>query len=172
MRVSLRVVAAGDENRMVGYTALPVDLNPYRDYGRVVPAVGAVLPAPGSYDIVFDTPAGAKPGRFTFRFWENDTTPPKVRLLTPVTRPHGPIRLALRDGGSGVDPGSIAVSVGSVRPRFAFDNGILTISTKSIRPGRQPLRLVVSDFQETRNQENVGPVLPNTRTVNTSVLVR
>ena len=55
-----------------------MNLNPYQRYGRVEPVVGAVLPAPGSYDFVFDTPAGARPGKFTFRVWVNDVTPPSV----------------------------------------------------------------------------------------------
>ena len=51
-----RLVVAGDENRLLGFSALPVDINPYRQYGRVVPSVGAILPKAGAYDIVFDTP--------------------------------------------------------------------------------------------------------------------
>ena len=38
-------------------------------------------PNPGMYDFVFDTPTGAKPGAFEFRFWINDTSPPSIRLL-------------------------------------------------------------------------------------------
>ena len=94
VRVSPRVVVAGDENRLLGNTALPVNLNPYQDYGRIVPAVGAVSAKAGSYDFVFDTPVGGKPGKFTFRVWVNDVTPPKVRLLTPSgpRRPAGQAR--------------------------------------------------------------------------------
>ena len=46
VRVSPRLVAADDENRLVGYTGLPARLNPYEDFGRGEPVVGAVLPAP------------------------------------------------------------------------------------------------------------------------------
>src|SRR5262249_60924404 len=53
VRVSPRVVVAGDENRLLGNTALPVNLNPYQDYGRIVPAVGAVPAQAGSYDFRF-----------------------------------------------------------------------------------------------------------------------
>ena len=38
-----------------------------------------VLPAGGTYDVVFDsTNAGGRP--FTFRYWVNDVTPPKLRV--------------------------------------------------------------------------------------------
>ena len=56
--VQPRIVAAGDENRLIGFTALPLDLNPYlATYGAADPSSGAVLPARGTYDVVFDTPS-------------------------------------------------------------------------------------------------------------------
>jgi hypothetical protein len=172
VRVSPRVVVAGDENRLLGSTALPVDLNPYQDYGRIVPAVGAVLPKPGSYDFVFDTPVGAKPGKFTFRVWVNDTTPPRIRLLTRSVRAGQPIRLAVTDAGSGVDPASISATIGSRRPETTLKRGILSIPTRGVPAGARRLAITVSDYQETRNMENVGPILPNTRTLTTAVRVR
>jgi hypothetical protein len=87
VQVSPRLVAGGDENRLLGNTGLPIALNPYSNFGRAEPVVGAVLPTPGVYNVVFDTPTGAKPGPYTFRFWINDTTPPKVRLLTRTVSP-------------------------------------------------------------------------------------
>ena len=42
------------------------------------PVAGSVLPAPGEYEIVFDTRSAASAGKFQFRFWENDTRPPKL----------------------------------------------------------------------------------------------
>ena len=41
-----------------------------------------------------------------------------------------------------------------------------------LRKGRHVLRLQISDYQETRNMENVGPILPNTRILTTSFVVR
>jgi subtilisin family serine protease len=158
--VAPRLVVAGDENRLLGFTALPVDINPYRDYGRVVPSVGVVLPKPGAYDLVFDTPAGAKPGAFTFRFWINDTRPPRVRLLP--SRPRQ-VRFAVSDAGAGVDPRSIGLKVDGRLKRFTLARGVLT--GHGVRRGTHTVRLVVSDFQEPKNMEDVGPVLPNTRTL-------
>jgi subtilisin family serine protease len=166
VRVSPRLVIAGDENRLVGYTGLPVDLNPYASYGRVVPVVGAVSPVPGTYDFVFDTPAGGKPGRFTFRVWVNDVSPPGIHLLRATRQT---IRLAVIDSGSGVDPGSLALRVdGALRP-FTFTGGVLAI--RNVKPGRHRVSLRASDYQEAKNMENVGPILPNTRTFSARVRV-
>jgi subtilisin family serine protease len=163
--VAPRLVVAGDENRLLGFSALPVDINPYRDYGRIVPAVGAVLPEPGAYDFVFDTPAGASPGAFTFRFWIGDTTPPRARLL-PAR--NGAIRIGVTDAGAGVDPGSIDVRVDGHASRFTLDHGVLRVPA---RPGRHTVGLVVADYQEPKNMEDVGPVLPNTRRFTARVFV-
>ena len=171
VRVSPRLVVGDDENRLVGYTAIPVDINPYADFGRIVPAVGAVFPAPATYDIVFDTPAGAKPGKFTFRFWVNDLTPPTVRLLTRTVRVNQKIRLRVTDGGSGVDPASFIVNVDALRPSYVYKAGVLTISPGKLKRGAHRLTLVASDYQETKNMENTGPVRPNTRTFNATIVV-
>jgi subtilisin family serine protease len=167
VRIQPRLVVAGDENRLLGFTALPVGINPYRDYGRIVPAVGAILPKPGAYDFVFDTPGGAKAGAFTFRLWVNDTTPPRVR---PLVSTRGAIRIGVTDAGSGVDPGSIDITVDGEVRTYAFQRGVLTV--RGIRPGVHRVALTVADFQESKNMEDVGPVLPNTRTVSLRVNVR
>jgi subtilisin family serine protease len=165
--VAPRLVQAGDENRLVGFTGLPVDINPYRQYGRMVPSVGAVLPRPGAYDVVFDTPTGQRAGPFTFRFWVNDTTPPRVRALPSRV---GTIRFALTDAGAGVDPGSIEVTVdGQGRADPVFRDGILSVA--GIARGTHRVTVVVADYQEPKNMEDVGPVLPNTRRFSGRVFV-
>jgi subtilisin family serine protease len=171
VRVSPRLVVGDDENRLVGYTAIPVDINPYADFGRIVPAVGAVFPAPATYDVVFDTPAGGKPGKFTFRFWVNDLSPPTVRLLTRTIRANDVIRLRVTDGGSGVDPASLVVNVDAFRPGFVYKNGILRFRG-ALKRGTHRLTVVAADYQETKNMENTGPVRPNTRTFHATIVVR
>jgi len=130
-----------------------------------------VLSVPGTYDFVFDTPARGKPGPFTFRVWVNDTTPPRIRLLTRTVTPPQRIRFALTDAGSGVDPGSITVNVDGRARGFAYDHGIVSVG-KGIVPGTHRVSLTVSDYQETKNMEDVGPILPNTRTQQATVVVR
>jgi hypothetical protein len=46
------------------------------------------------------------------------------------------------------------------------------IPTTGLRPGRHALRLQISDHQESRNMENVARILPNTRILQTSFVIR
>jgi ABC-type glucose/galactose transport system permease subunit len=48
---------------------------------------------------------------------------------------------------------------------------IVTTGSKLAR-GRHQLRLVVSDYQELKNMENVRRILPNTAQLRTAFLVR
>ena len=173
VRVSPRLVADGDENRLVGYTGLPTSLNPYQEFAHPEPVVAAVLPDPGRYEFVFDTPTGARPGAFRFRFWVEDTTPPSIRLLDRTVTAGRPIRFAVRDSGSGVDPHSLEVRVGAKRfPFFAYSGGVLSIRSEGLGAGRHSLTVTASDYEETKNMEDVGPVLPNTRVLRTTVTLR
>ena len=49
---------------------------------------------------------------------------------------------------------------------------VARIATDGLAPGTHRLRLQLSDFQETRNTENVTRILPNTRVVTASITVR
>ena len=82
------------------------------------------------------------------------------------------MRVAISDLGSGVDPRSIVLNVDALRPQVAFKRGVLTIPTADLSRGTHRLRLTVSDYQKAKNMENVGPILPNTRTFSATVTVR
>jgi subtilisin family serine protease len=170
--VSPRLVRNNDENQLDGYTGLPATLNPYGNFGYAVPVVGAVLPTPGVYDFVFDTPTRAPPGPFRFRFWIDDTTPPAVTLLTRTITAGHRIRVAVRDAGAGVDPNSISVSLGG-RDVFnvSYAHGVLSIPTSGAPAGRVALTVHAADYQELKNMEDVGPVLPNTRVLHARVTI-
>jgi len=160
------VTFAGAADHLAGYPALPLDLNPYRkSYGATIPVAGAVLPAAGPYDIVFDTRSTATAGPFSFHFWLNDVTPPKLKLVS--TR--GGIRVAATDAGSGVDPSSIVATIDGKAAAVTRLAGTLRIAA---RPGKHVLVLHVADYQETKNMEDVPPILPNTATLHTTVQVR
>ena len=172
VRVSPRLVSGNDENRVVGYTGLPASLNPYQGVSFAEPVVAAVLPDPGNYEFVFDTPTGTKPGAFTFRFWVNDTTPPSIRRLSERVKVGRPLRFAVQDSGSGLDPRGFHARIGGRIVRVRFSGGVLYLRTKGLRPGRRPVVVKASDYQETKNMEDIGPVLPNTRVVHTSVTLQ
>jgi hypothetical protein len=165
-RVVPHVVVDGGGNLLTGYAGLPTDLNPYRNlFGRDVPVAGAVLPAAGLYDVVFDTRSVAAAGPFTFRWWVNDVTPPKLRITSKA----GGITVAATDTGSGVDPSSLLATLdgATVTPRFS--HGAFRIRAAK---GSHKLVLQVGDYQESKNMEDVPPILPNTATLRATVNVR
>ena len=163
----------GDENRLTGYAALPLNHNPYVDeFGSPVPVAGAVRPTPGTYYVVFDSPTHASAGSYRFRFWIDDTAPPRAALVRRVVRRGEPIRLRVRDAGSGIDVRSIEAPLDGDVARARLVGTEIRIPTRALRPGRHLLRLALSDHQETRNNENVLRILPNTRAVSVVVTVR
>ncbi|MEX0673163.1 MAG: S8 family serine peptidase [Gaiellaceae bacterium] len=168
VRVEPRITFAGSEDRLVGYSSLPFDINPYQpSFGSSRLAAGALLPRAGSYDVVFDTPSRAEAGRFTFRFWVNDTKPPALRPLGRAVRQGAPLRLRATDpGGSGIDPASLDARVNGRARRATIRGSVLSIDTRGLRAGTHRLVVRISDYQETRNNENVSRILPNTRTLN------
>lgn len=163
VQVSPRIVRGANESRLAGLTALPVNVNPYLErFGSIEPAVATLRPPPGSYAIVFDTTSRAKAGRFRFRLWIDDRTPPKLRLLS---RKGGKVVVRISDSGAGVDPKSIAATNGSrsLPVDFNRSSGRAVIDVESLGGGKHTLVVRASDYQETKNNENVATLLPNTR---------
>jgi subtilisin family serine protease len=169
VRVEPRIVRDGDENRLAGYAALPFDENPYRaSTGKHRLVAGVVRPAPGVYDVVFDTPRGGRAGDFVFRFWLNDTAPPRMRMLGIRG---DALELAVSDNGSGVDPLSLQAQIDGDQAPVSYAAGQARVSLEGRARGRHVLRLSAADHQETKNMENVSRILPNTRVLQQSFLL-
>jgi subtilisin family serine protease len=167
--VQPRVVRAGDENRLVGYAGLPVNVNPYADrLNTPQPIAGAERPRAGAYDIVFDSPRVGS--RFTFRFWVDDRTPPTARLLT--TSGDRKIDVRVADAGAGVDPRSLRASIDGTSLPVTLRGSVASVDVAVVQSGAHRLVFSVSDFQETKNTENIAGVLPNTRFLRASIRVR
>ncbi len=161
------VVFARDENHVAGFTGLPTDLNPYLEsFGEARPVAGVDLPAPGTYEIVFDTRSAARAGPFTFRYWVNDVTPPRLRVLSAAG---GKITVSITDAGAGVDPESLNVTLDGRSVRDRFSGGRLVLPATR---GRHLLIVSASDYQELKNMEDVAPIKPNTATLRQRVVVR
>jgi len=174
-RVSPRLVRGGNEDTLAGYTALPIRLNPYAPgFFGVEPVVGVFRPAPGVYDFVFDTPSRRVAGAFTFRFWVGDTTPPAVRLLARTVARGSPLRLRVTDGGAGIDRSSLLAVVDGRFRRIVYSpsNGRVQVQLGTLARGQHRLVFTASDYQETKNNENAGGTLPNTRRLVTTFTVR
>jgi subtilisin family serine protease len=172
-RVEPRVVARLDENRLTGYAGLPVNSNPYLDeFHEPVLSAGALSPTPGDYAVVFDSATRAGAGAFTFRYWVNDVKPPVLRLRTRVVASGQQLEISATDAGSGVYPQSIVARIDGQPYRKSYRNGVVSIATGLLEPGMHRLSLRVSDYQESKNTENVARILPNTRTLTTTFRVR
>jgi hypothetical protein len=172
--ITPRIVRAGDENRLTGYTALPIVVNPYLDrFQDPIAVSSATRPAPGSYDVVFDTPSRNGAGRFTFRFWVNDIAPPRIRLLDRTARAGGRIRFSIDDGkGSGLELSTVQIQVDGAAQRTRYIAGTRTFFVSGFGRGTHRLQVSAADYQELKNNENVTRILPNTRVFRTTFRVR
>ena len=173
VRVEPRVVATLDENRLTGYAGLPVNRNPYMDeFHQRVLAAGVLSPLPGEYAVVFDSAARAGAGPFTFRYWIDDVKPPVLRLRTPSVAAGEPVRMSATDAGAGVYPESIRIVVDGSSRSGTLRGDLLSIPTGGLPAGTHRLRLRVSDYQESKNTENVARILPNTRWLTATFTIR
>jgi hypothetical protein len=124
------------------------------------------------YGIVFDSATRAGAGRFTFRFWVDDVTPPRLRVPSRTVRAGRPLRVLASDAGSGIHAPSLEVSIDGRSTAASVRNGVVVIPTIGLSRGRHRLRVRLSDVQETENTENVARILGNTRTLTTTFTVR
>ena len=172
VHIETRIVVQRDENRLTGRAALPLVTNPYlEDFGACSPTSAALLPEPGEYTIVFDSASRSTAGNFTFRWWIDDVTPPRIQLLEDRGRV---LSARVTDSGAGVDPASISYSIDGGRPRrptFDSQSGIATIELRNAKSGEHLLEVRASDYQEAKNTENVPNILPNTRILRAAMIL-
>jgi hypothetical protein len=148
-------------------------------------AAGATFPTPHRYFVAVDSPRDPFTGRslggaYVLRSWVNDVTPPTVRLLTErVSAGRPTLVVRTLDAESGVDPSSITVAyhgalVGA--SEYDPDTGVAVFplpgAAPALKRGRVRMKLVSSDFQESKNIDTVGAdLLPNTRSTAVRVQV-
>ena len=168
--VEPRILVAPDESRVAGYTALPVNANPYDDrFDEHTQIAGVLQPGARSYYVVFDSHA-LRGSRFTFRVWVGDRRRPTVSLLDPVAR-SGVVRFRVTDAGAGVDPSSARAGAGDSRLSVRVRGTVASVDVSGLGRGSHTLELSVADRQEAKNNENVAGVLPNTRRVRVTIRV-
>ena len=172
VRVEPRIVAAGDENRIQGFESLPYTSNPYLSsfqLGR--PVVGG-------------DPAGQGLLRRRLRHAERRAARRvHVPLLDRRHDPAGrPPAHEVSAGGRAARLASRTRARASTRRRFRRVDGIARADHAGapagqpwpglLAPGRHKLVVVASDLQEVKNDENVTRILPNTRVLRTTFVVR
>jgi hypothetical protein len=171
-----------DENDVAGYAGIPVNSNGLMtDFLFNVGAAGGVFLPPGRYYVVVDSGRDPFTGRslagpYTLRSWVNDVRPPNVQLFNSRVSTGRPTIVAkVTDALSGVDPHSLLLEFGTgfnqlrVGPT-SYDplTGIAIFSIprdgRPIDAGPEFMRIIASDYQETKNihTEGVNP-MPNTR---------
>ena len=142
-----------------------------RTFGDLVLASGTILPAAGAYDVVFDSPSAARAGGVRVPLLaQRRGAAPRGAARTQRAGGQPPPRACLRRR-----PASIGVAGRPDRRRgrrASFAAGEVRIATAGLRKGRHTLRLQISDYQESRNMENVGRILPSTRILQTTFTVR
>jgi hypothetical protein len=102
----------------------------------------------------------------------NDVTPPTAQLVARAVRRGRALQVRVADAGSGVDASSLRIRVDGRTRVGGINRGIVRIATGGLRRGTHTVRLQISDYQETRNMENVARILPNTRVVTARVTIR
>jgi len=172
------LLGALDENSVQGYGGTPVNMNGYMpDFIFNMGATGAVLPAPGRYYIAVDSGKDPFTGRslarkYVLRSWINDLKPPTVKVLTTRLAAGRPsIVVRVTDSQSGVDPLSLLLLYKTSQiGAYGFDQEtgiavfVLPKDVDELNAGPAFMRVVASDFQETKNVSTPGDeAMPNTR---------
>jgi subtilisin family serine protease len=167
-----------DENTVLGYAGTPINANgDMPDFLFGLGVAGADFPAVGTYYVVVDSghdPFTGKStaGPYVLHSWVNDVTPPRVQFLTTrVSAGYPTFVVKVTDSGSGVDGFSIQLLL-TRRPQLgasSFDpaTGIAVLqlprSAIAFQPGPQFVKLVASDYQESKNVDTEGEnPFPNT----------
>jgi subtilisin family serine protease len=173
-------LGAKDENTVQGSPGTPVDVNSLtHDYLSPVSAAGTSFPDRQQYFVVVDSGRERFTGRslrgwYVLRSWVNDVTPPTVKLLTTrVSAGRPTLVVRTTDAQSGVDPLSLDIGYGGAlvgASHYDPDTGVavfpLPTSVAALKKGTAHVRLVSSDYQESKNIDTVGAsIMPNTRSL-------
>ncbi|MGZ4334704.1 MAG: S8 family serine peptidase [Gaiellaceae bacterium] len=171
------VLGSKDENDVQGYAGIPTDVNSLTfDSGFDVGAAGVQFPRLQRFYVAVDSRADeftnrSQKGKFLLNAWVDDLSGPAVRILTTRITAGRPLIVAQAvDSQSGVDPLSLVINYNhSLVGASAYDpaSGItifgIPTAAPAFKPGKTPLILEASDYQEAKNINTVGDAIyPNT----------
>jgi hypothetical protein len=171
------LMGSGAENDVQGIAGTPVNTNSYMP-GFLLDSrsAGTAFPRPGRYYVSIESGVdpfgqGGYAGPYVLKSWINDTKPPKVQLLTTrVSAGRPTIAFRATDAQSGIDPYSVLVDAGHLltgAELFDQRTGIAIVplprQAAALPVGRQTIRLIASDNQESKNvNTDSTDLLPNT----------
>jgi subtilisin family serine protease len=171
------VLGSKDENDVQGYAGIPTDVNALTFDANVdVGAAGVQFPRLQRFYVAVDSRADpftnkSQKGQYLLNAWENDLTPPSVRILTTrITAGRPLIVAAAADLQSGVDPLSLVINYDNALVGASdFDpvTGLVVFgipaAAPAFKPGKTKLIMQASDYQEAKNINTVGSdIYPNT----------
>jgi minor extracellular serine protease Vpr len=164
-----------NEDDVQGYPGTPVNVNALTfEYQFDTAAAAVDFPHGGRYFVAVDSRADPYTdlplrGAYLLRSWQNDVRPPRFRFLTKVVSPGRPLLAAVAtDRGAGVDPLSLVIGYRQTLLLAAlYDpaSGLVLWpldGAPKIRLGKTPMIAVASDYQESKNIDQAGALLPNT----------
>ena len=160
------VVFDGDENHLAGFTGLPTRLNPYRKtFGATRRVAGGRAAGGGHVRHRLRHASAARRAVHVPLLGERhdaaEAAAASRRRARSSSRQPTPARASTRARSSRRSTGSSCVRT---MPPDA--------SRIAAAKGRTQARVQVSDYQETKNMEDVPPILPNTATLRATVRVR
>jgi hypothetical protein len=163
-----------NENDVQGYPGTPVNVNGLTfEYQFDNGAAAVDFPHEGRYFVSVDSRADPYTntplrGQYVLHSWQNDVTPPHFRFLTKVVTPGRPLLAAVAtDRGAGIDPLSLVIGYKSALLLAALydpSTGLILWpldGAPQIGLGKTPLVAIASDYQESKNIDQAGNVLPN-----------
>jgi minor extracellular serine protease Vpr len=170
------VLGSKDENDVQGYAGIPTDVNPLTfDSNFDVGAAGVQFPRLQQFYVAVDSSTDpftgrSEKGKYVLNAWVDDLTGPTVRILTTrITAGRTLVVAQARDAQSGVDPLSLVINYDhALVGASAFDpaTGLAVFgiprAAPAFKPGRTPLVLEASDYQEAKNINTIGgQIYPN-----------
>jgi len=164
-----------NEDDVQGYPGTPVNVNGLTfEYQFDNGAAAVDFPREGRYFVAVDSradPYTNEPlrGQYLLHSWQNDVTPPRFKFLTKIVSAGRPMLAAIAsDRGAGIDPLSLVIGYKRTLLLAAlYDPGSGLIlwpldGAPKIGVGRTPMIAVASDYQESKNIDQAGRLLPNT----------
>ena len=163
-----------NEDDVQGYQGTPVNVNGLTfEYQFDNGAAALDFPREGRYFLAVDSRADPYTGlplrgQYVLHSCQNDVTPPHFTFLTRVVSPGRPLLAGIvSDRGAGVDPLSLVIGYKQTLLLAAlYDPGSGLVlwaldGAPRIRLGRTPLVAIASDYQESKNIDQAGNLLPN-----------